>query len=85
MTDLTPDTDTGTFATLVTDTPPVNDTWTVRLVAIMLGLVAGLVVGGSVVLSAMGKANLPGEITTIGAGAAGALGAMLASTASRRT
>lgn len=86
MTDTNPDLpESGTLATTITDTPPVNDTWTVRIVTLLLGLVAALVVAGAVVLAALERSPLPGEITTIGAGAAGALGAMLASTASRRT
>lgn len=77
-------TDTGTFATLVTDDPPVNDTWTVRLVALGLIVLAVAVVVGQIILSALERGSLPGEISTIGAGAAGALGGLLASTASKR-
>jgi hypothetical protein len=76
-----PTTETTTFTTL---DDPANDTWTVRVVAILLGVIALAVVVGGVV-AALLERTLPGEIVTIGATAAGALGALLASTASRRT
>lgn len=67
-----------------TDPGPSNDTWTVRVVAILLGLIALAVVIGGIV-AAIWERTLPGEVITIGATSAGALGALLASTASRRT
>lgn len=75
----------------MTDLPPVpvapsdavTDTWSVRLVILFLGLAVLSCVVGGVVLAGMDK-EIPVTIVAIGSGAAGALGAMLASTRSAR-
>lgn len=66
-----------------TASTPTTDTWVVRFVVILLGLVALAVVIGGAVLAAQDHA-LPGELIAIGAGASGALAAMLSSTRSAR-
>lgn len=62
----------------------VNDTITVRLVVCLLGLVALCIIIASTILELSDK-TLPPELITLGGVAVGALGAMLASTASKRT
>lgn len=49
-------------------------------VVIVLGMIALAVVAGAIVLQATGNGPLPGEVLAIGAGAAGAVGGVLAST-----
>jgi hypothetical protein len=57
----------------------VNDTLTVRIVAVTLGLVAlATVVGGQ--LLAWGGVTIPESLTNLGFAAAGALAALLANT-----
>lgn len=57
----------------------------IMAVVIILGLIVLAVVGGAVILAVMGEKSLPGEIVTIGAGSAGALGGLLASTRTTET
>lgn len=63
---------------------PVTDTWNVRLVIVALALIALVSVAGGIVLSGMGK-PIPDQVVGIGSAAAGALGAILASTRGLRT
>lgn len=56
-----------------------TDRKTVLAVVILLGLLGIVCVGGAIVLAAFDK-SIPDGIWTIGAGSAGALGAVLAST-----
>lgn len=49
-------------------------------VVVVLGAIALAVVAGAIVLQATGNGPLPGEVLAIGAGAAGAVGGVLAST-----
>lgn len=62
----------------------VNDTITVRIVVTLLGLVALSIILAATILALDSKV-LPPELVTLGGVAVGALGAMLASTASKRT
>lgn len=63
---------------------PTNDTWTVRLVVLVLGVFSIGVLAAETVLQIQDR-TLPDNIQTLGGVAIGALGAMLASTASKRT
>lgn len=60
-----------------------TDTWVVRLVIIGLMCISLAVVIGAVWLTSVGK-DLPGEISTVGATAVGALAGVLASTRSNK-
>lgn len=60
----------------MTTTPKV----VILAVVIVLGAIALAVVAGAIVLQATGNGQLPGEVLAIGAGAAGAVGGVLAST-----
>ena len=62
-----------------------TDTWTVRLVVILLGCTALSIVIGSVVLALDGEAQLPDELLVLAGTAIGALGSLLASTRSTFT
>lgn len=66
---------------------PMNDTKVVLFVIVALALVIlSVIVGNVVAIAAYGpEASLPESLNTIGATAVGALGAMLASTASNRS
>lgn len=63
---------------------PANDTLTVRLVVVLLGLTVNAIVVASTILAIQDR-TLPPELVTLGGVGVGALGAMLASTASKRT
>lgn len=62
---------------------PVNDTWTVRLVVLMLGAFALGVLIAETILRTMEK-TLPDQMQTLGGVAIGGLAGLLASTASKR-
>lgn len=74
----------GTGTVTVPDHAPVNDVWVVRLVIIILGAIVLCIIIGNVILELNQREGLPSELNTIGAGAAGALGGILAMTSSRR-
>ncbi len=71
-------------ANVTTTDHAVNDTITVRIVVTLLGLVALSIILAATILS-LNDRELPPELITLGGVAVGALGAMLASTASKRT
>jgi anti-sigma-K factor RskA len=59
-----------------------TDTWVVRIVVTALAAIVLAVVVAAAVLANLDR-TLPGEVISIGAGGAGALAAVLASTRSR--
>ena len=62
--------------------PPANDTLTVRLVVVFIAMIVLSVIVGTVVLTLYSK-SMPDAVIALGGVGLGALGAMLASTASR--